>query len=70
MLKQGSLVARAKRAKYQYELILGLYVMEGWEKVVVNGMVLTCAVLIVRVLVSSILLNLFSTAWNVVHVLV
>ncbi|KAJ1993833.1 hypothetical protein EDC05_001994 [Coemansia umbellata] len=43
-----------KLLNYRYELVMGLYVMESWEKAIVNAIVFVCIAFILRMLFSSI----------------
>ncbi|KAI8320735.1 hypothetical protein GQ54DRAFT_298422, partial [Martensiomyces pterosporus] len=47
-------VNKLRLLNYRYELVMGLYVMEAWEKMVVNAFVLLCLAFVVRFAVSSI----------------
>ncbi|KAJ2156087.1 hypothetical protein GGF46_005421 [Coemansia sp. RSA 552] len=64
------LVERIKRMNYQYELVMGLYVMESWEKMVVNTVALVCVVFVVRMVLSSLPTGILTTtASSAMHIL-
>lgn len=48
-----SIWERAKTLNYQYELVFGMYVLERWEKVVVNIAIILIFIFLMRVIVSN-----------------
>ncbi|KAJ2826399.1 hypothetical protein IWW50_002375 [Coemansia erecta] len=61
-----TLIARAKRLNYQYEVLTGIYVLDGFEKVIFNILAFVCLAFVVHMVVSGFPADLGSRA---IHIL-
>ncbi|KAJ1734737.1 hypothetical protein LPJ61_000906 [Coemansia biformis] len=68
--RPGSLLLteRLVQLNYKYELLIGHYVLDSWEKMIVNAIILTCVAFTVHMLVTSIPLDaVMAAATNAMH---